>query len=214
MTETKQIFNLVIIDASGSMQNKVEEVQGGLNQLFNDLKVDQTKQPHVNNLITVVDFSSHSDFRELYVQADPQELSELQAGDYVPRGMTALYDAIGKAFLMVPEGADGVLVTVFTDGMENDSKEWKARDIKAIIEAKEAAGWTITYMGTNQESLLAAERLGIKRDKMLQYADSKAGTKYAFDKMSEARKKFQSSIIMDQPVEDIFDEENKRSTAS
>lgn len=206
MTKTKSIFNLVIIDASGSMSDKVEEVQGGLNQLFKELKEDEQTTPSVMNRITVVDFSSHGDFNELYVNADPSNLKELQKGDYVPRSMTALYDAIGKAFLLVPAKHDGVLVTIFTDGLENDSKEFKAADIKSLIQANEDKGWTITFMGTTQASMLEAERIGITRDKRLTYANDKKGTSYAFSKMSSARKKYQSAVLKETVVDDIFDE--------
>jgi len=208
MSDKKTIFNLIILDASGSMRSKVEEVQGGLNQLFLSLQEDLVNQTDVRNKTTVVDFSSHNDFRKLYVDADPSDLKELKDGDYVPRSMTALYDAIGQSFQMVPKDHQDVLVTIFTDGIENDSKEWKAPDIKALILDKEALGWTITFMGTTTESMLAAERIGIKADKMLRYSDSKAGTKHAFDKLSDARRKYQHAVAMEKPVNDIFDAHN------
>jgi len=212
MSDQKTILNLIILDASGSMRSKVEEVQGGLNQLFQGLQEDLVKQPDVRNKTTVVDFSSHNDFRKLYFDADPSDLKALKEGDYVPRSMTALYDAIGKAFQMVPEDQKDILVTIFTDGVENDSKEWKSADIKSLILEKEAQGWTITFMGTTTESMLAAERIGIKSDKMLRYSDSKAGTKYAFDKLSDARRKYQSSVAYSIRLEDIFNEDNVSSS--
>lgn len=212
MNTTKSIFNLIIIDASGSMRSKVDEVQGGLNQLFTELKEDEATQPEVSNSITVIDFSSHGDYNELYTNAKPSDLKELEDGEYVPRAMTALYDAIGKAFQTVPADQDGVMVTIFTDGIENDSKEFKAADIHSLITAKETQGWTITFMGTTQEAILAAHRLGIKRDKMLSYANSKQGTAYAWSKLSGARRKYQESIIKDTVVNDIFDEDDVTTT--
>ena len=212
MSKTKSIFNLVIVDASGSMKSKIEEVQGGLNQLFKELKEDEKAVASVKNKITVVDFSSHGDFNVLYNKAKPSKLKKLKDGDYVPRSMTALYDAIGKAFSQVPKSQDGVLVTIFTDGLENDSKEFKAADIKSLIEAKEALGWTITFMGTTQESMMHAQSIGIKRDRMMSYENSKKGTSYAFNKVSSARRKYQHAVLREETVDDIFDEGNVTTT--
>ena len=93
----KNIYNLLIIDASGSMSSKVEEVRGGVNQIFEDLKEDVTKQPLVKNKITVTDFSSHGDFNVLYKSVVPEALVEMKSifagarwkrwclGDYIHR---------------------------------------------------------------------------------------------------------------------------------
>lgn len=194
MTKTKSIFNLIIVDASGSMSDKIPEVTGGLNQIFSQLKEDALKEPDVLNLTTVTDFSSHGDFRILTDSKTPDQLILLKEGDYRTRAMTALYDAIGKSFLLVPEGQDGVFVTIFTDGLENDSKEFRLADIRKLIETKEKENWDINFMGCSAESLSEAESIGIKADKMMFYADSKEGTSAAFNMMSNARRGYKDSI--------------------
>jgi len=201
----KNIHNLLIIDASGSMGDKIPEVTGGINQIFNDLKNDEKNDSEVTNKTTVVDFSSHGDFNVLYGSATPSELVQLKPGDYTTRSMTALYDAIGKAFQLVPKNNDGVFVTIFTDGLENDSKEFKSATIRKLIKSKEDQGWTITYMGTNEEAIIQAESIGITRDKSLMYQDSKLGTSKAFKFMGSARQKYASAIKNKMKVEDIFD---------
>jgi len=210
----QKIHNLLIIDASGSMSSKVDEVRGGINQIFKDLKDDILSQPEILNEITVVDFSSHGDFRILYNAVKPADLVEMKAEDYQTRAMTALYDAIGKAFGLVKEDCDGVLVTIFTDGAENDSKEFKSADVKKLIQDKEAKGWTVTFMGTTQEAMMQAQSIGISRDKMLSYVNSKEGTSAAFTRMKDARKKYSSSVARKVKVEDIFDKNNVDDTAN
>lgn len=209
----KRIHNLLIVDASGSMTNKVEEVRGGINQIFKELKKDAKSEINIKNKITVVDFSSHGDFNILYDSVKPKDLVKLKPNDYKPRSMTALYDAIGKAFELMPEKVDGVLVTIFTDGLENDSKEFKAANIKKLIKQKESAGWTVTYMGTTQEAMMQAASIGITRDNMLAYRDSKKGTIQAFHKISEARRKYSNAMIKKVNVKDIFDKVNVDDTS-
>ena len=113
----------------------------------------------------------------------------------------------------MPDGKDGVLVTIFTDGAENDSKEFKSADIRQLIKTKEAQGWTITFMGTTQEAMMQAESLGIGRDKMLAYRDGKAGTMEAFSRMKSARKKFSDSVVQESSVDNIFDKKNVDDTS-
>lgn len=210
----KNIHNLLIIDASGSMNNKIEEVTGGINQIFTELKEDLKTTPEINNKITVVDFSSHGDFNVLYKSVTPDNLVQLKQGEYKTRSMTALYDAIGKAFHLISDENDGVLVTIFTDGQENDSKEFNNKTIKSLIQSKEEKGWTITYMGTTQAAMMEAQAMGITQDKRFSYNDSKVGTTSAFKKMSSARKKYSASIVNERKVEDIFDKENTDDTAN
>ncbi len=211
--KNKNIHNLLIIDASGSMRSKTEEVIGGINQIFTELKEDKESNTAVNNKITVVDFSSHGDFKVLYDAVEPENLIQMKDGDYIPRAMTALYDAIGKAFQLIQDENDGVFVTIFTDGQENDSKEFDATIIKQLIRKKEADDWIITFMGTTEQAMMEAQSIGITRDKMLSYTDSKAGSANAFKRMSKSRKKYMDSIISEQKVIDIFDKENTDDTA-
>ena len=95
----KNIYNLLVLDASGSMSSKVDEVRSGVNQIFKDLREDLVTQPEVANTITVTDFSSHGDFNVLYKDSKPGALVDMKEEDYSTRAMTALYDAIGKGMM-------------------------------------------------------------------------------------------------------------------
>jgi len=201
----KKIHNLLIIDASGSMSNKVEEVRGGLNQLIKEFKEDKINDPDVRNRITMIDFSSHGDFNILYDNAKVKDLKKLKKGDYKPRSMTALFDAIGKSFALVPKENDAVLVTIFTDGLENDSKEFKNADVKKLITEKEAENWTVTFMGTTKEAMTQAQNMGITRDKMMFYRDNETGTIDAFKKMSKSRLIHKDATKLNLKPSDIFE---------
>lgn len=210
MKKQKHIHHLIIVDASGSMERKVPEVQGGLNAIFRDLKAEEKEKKGAKNRITVTDFSSHGDFNVLYKNAKPGDLEMLADGDYSTRAMTALYDAIGKSFQLVPEKADAVLVTIFTDGFENDSKEFDASAIKKLIGKKQEAGWTVTFMGTSKEAMLQAHEIGIPRANVFAYEDSRAGTEEAFLMMNASRKFFEEKVINDEEVGDLFEGVEKK----
>lgn len=207
MKENKQIFNLIIVDASGSMGSKIPEVQGGLNQLINQIKKDDAENLKVKNITTVVDFSSSGDFNVIVDRKSSDRLTLLQDGDYTTRGMTALYDAIGKGFLLVPKEADAVFVSVITDGQENDSKEFKPATIKSLIKEKEKNGWAVTFMGTTQEAMLSAENIGIVAERRSLYVDSKVGTTNAFRRMSMAKRNYTSAVMESRAPVDLFKED-------
>jgi hypothetical protein len=101
----------------------------------------------------------------------------------VPRGSTAMLDAIGRAVnatgarlaAMPEDGRPGtVIVGIMTDGLENASREFTYPMVKALIEQQEQVyGWTFMYMGANQDAIEVGASLGVARDRSLTYAGPK-----------------------------------------
>jgi Mg-chelatase subunit ChlD len=150
----KKTTNLIIIDASGSMESKKEAVVNGLKELLAQIKIDAVKdKAKVKTSTIVIDFSGNGDVRELVNVSSSITLKDSISADYKTRGMTALYDAIGKGFNMVGKKEKNVFVSILTDGEENDSKEFKHEDVKKLIEKKRKLGWAITFR-EQQKSLL------------------------------------------------------------
>ena len=90
----------------------------------------------------------------------------------VPRGNTALLDAVGRAIVETGERlskmneADRpalVVVVIITDGQENASKEFSRTKIKEMISHQQSAyKWQFTYLGANQDAFAEAGSLGIQ----------------------------------------------------
>lgn len=192
MKKKTKLTNLIIIDASGSMSSKQSEVIGGLKTLFSQITSDVKKDKKtVTTKTVVVDFSGHGDFRTLISSDDSLSLDESIANKYSTRGMTALYDAIGKAFSLVSK-QDGVFVNIITDGEENDSKEFSSKDIQDLIESKKKDNWTITFMGTTEAIINKAVSLGVSRGNTMTFSDSARGVKMSMDKLSSTRSTYYS----------------------
>lgn len=191
--EPKQITNLIIIDASGSMGSKIPEVKGGLKELFKQIKADAAKDKgkiEQNNII--LDFSSHGDTRFLVESTNPDLLADSLADSYRTRGATALFDAIGKGFEKVPQDKQTVFVTIITDGEENDSKEFSYKAVQSLITSKKTLGWTITFMGTTEASLAQARSWGISMGNTMAFEDGAEGVSKAMNKMSNTRSAYYS----------------------
>lgn len=188
--------NLIIIDASGSMADKVDEVKGGVKELLKQIKKDATKdKSKLKTSTVVVDFSGQGDFNTLVNVNDSTDVVDSLADNYTTRGMTALYDAIGKAFAMVDANEKNVFVSIVTDGEENDSKELSHAKVKELIEGKKKLGWTVTFMGTTEMAVRDAQSLGVSRGNTMTFADSAKGMRTSSLTISNARSAYYSNAL-------------------
>lgn len=192
----KQITNLIIVDASGSMEDKKQEVIGGMKQLFKQIKDDAKKDKKKAETRTiVVDFSSAGDLNVLVDTKDSSDLKEEVADNYSTRALTALYDAIGKGFGMIGKKQDGVFVSIITDGLENDSKEVTQQKVKDLIEKAKKSKWGITFMGTSEESVSSAVSLGVLKGNVMKFDNSKKGMKRSMESLKMSRSAYYSSTL-------------------
>ncbi len=207
----KKICNLIVLDASGSMTDKATEVRHGLTNLFNDI----ASNDKVKNRTIVCDFSSAGDFNILIDTKKPYKLTREVAYMYQTRGMTALYDAIGKAFNIVDKKYDGVFVNIMTDGLENNSVEFGLKEVRKLIDKKRKKGWAITFMGTTEEALREARAMGVSALNTYKYEDAVEGARFASAVRNAARKKYSDMVMYAPPSERnadaLFDESDEKS---
>ena len=52
------------------------------------------------------------------------------------------------------------MFVILTDGLENSSKNYTRKDIFEMIEDKEHLGWTVVFLGADQDKYVA-EQLGV-----------------------------------------------------
>ncbi len=224
----KTTTNLIIIDASSSMESKKPEVKGGLKELLAQIKADAVKDKKTVKATTiVVDFSGQGDFKTLLNAEDSILLKDDVSDSYRTRGLTALYDAIGKGFALVDAKEKNVFVSILTDGEENDSKEFDYNKLKELIEAKKQLGWVITFMGTTESAIKSARSIGISAGNSLSFADNASGVMGALGTkghpgiFTSARKmyysntfsedpKFRSSVSMDSLLEEAAKDVDKQ----
>jgi hypothetical protein len=188
MTDSTYTAMLIILDRSGSMGLIRDDMVGGIEQLIRA----QDAQP---GMLTVDLVTFDTEVERTHHFADPLDVHvELE-----PRGATALYDAIGWSFngfgaslAELPEHArpGTVLVTIVTDGEENSSCEYTATTVRKMIEhQRDTFDWDISFLGTNQDAILEAQKIGIVAEDAMNYdlgAVGAAMTAHA-DKLSRRR---------------------------
>jgi len=124
----------VILDKSGSMASKLNDVVEGFNAYVDGL----AKEDQVDYLFSLTLFDTMVAYRDVAIPLS--KVSKLDAKSYVPGGNTALNDAIGITVRKIdgdrPQ-VDKVVTVIMTDGEENSSREWTHDAVKALIEQKE-----------------------------------------------------------------------------
>jgi Mg-chelatase subunit ChlD len=169
---------VLVIDRSGSMESIREDMEGGMKTLLGE-----QAQEEGTCLVTLVQFDSEY---EVLAQAVPA--AELVPYRLVPRGSTALLDAIGRTISDVrariealdPAGRPGHIVfAVITDGLENASKEWSRLQVMDCVKARVAEGWSFTFLGANQDAIQEGGGMGVAASSSLTYAASPEGTREA-----------------------------------
>lgn len=191
MTKTT---NLIIIDASGSMESKKEAVVSGLGELLKQIKIDAVRDKKTVKTGTIVlDFSGPEDIKTLVNVKDSCKLEDTISKNYSTRGSTALYDAIGTGFNMISKREKNVFVSILTDGEENASREFVYENVKKLIEEKKAKGWVITFMGTTEDAIKTAQGMGISIGNTMAFANTSKGMKTSTLTMSNARAMYYSN---------------------
>ncbi len=177
-----------ILDRSGSMQPLRADAVGG----FNTFLEAQKAVPGAARL-TVVLFDT--EVETPHDRADLASVAPFTMDDFVPRGMTALYDAVGDALYRLhsriaetpaQDRPERVVVAILTDGEENASRRFSRAQIADAIAARRAEGWDFTFLAANQDAMLAAEAIGIARQDAYAFDATPAGTRDAMFSMAEA----------------------------
>ena len=149
------IYNLIIVDESGSMSHLRESTLSGINETIGTIHSAQEEfaatQKHTLTLVTFDSGSNRPDVRTMIDNRPISEVKEFK--DYMPNGCTPLYDAMGQSLThlhdRIKDDKDATaVVTVLTDGLENASREWDAAGLRRLIEQLKSEGWSFAYMGS------------------------------------------------------------------
>ena len=138
---------LFLLDRSGSMDSCRQDTIDGFNSF-----VESQKQ--FGGTMTLCLFDDQ--FETVYEKTPIEEVPVLTEETFVPRGGTALLDAMGQVLKM--NLSDDAMVIILTDGEENSSRTYTSVHVKDLVDTKK---WKFVYLGANQDAVLAARDIGI-----------------------------------------------------
>ena len=183
MTKANLVEIIVVLDRSGSMSTVRNDTIGGFNTFVNDQKF----QAKGDVKLTLVQFDDQYEVN--YNGRQIQEVPSLTEATYIPRGMTALLDAVGKTINTVgdrlaktPEAERPYLVifVTITDGHENSSKEFKLDQIKGMIEHQTTKyNWQFVFLGADQNAFQAAS-MGFTASNTYNYTKAKTADTFTY----------------------------------
>ena len=201
-----RIFNLIIIDESGSMQSIKKAAIDSVNETIQTISSAQKKHEEQEHFVSLVTFND--DVKTVYECDAVNGVKELTAETYQPDCCTALYDAMGKSLNALRKKVaedDKVLVTIVTDGYENASQEYNLRTIKALVEKLKTKGWVFAYLGANQDAEEVAFSMSI--DNAMRWESTREGTAYMSERLNYSRSRwYDEAATNSERVKGFFDE--------
>ena len=180
---------ICVIDRSGSMESIRSDAIGGFNRFLAD-----QQEPEDPARLTMVLFDDQYDIT--YNGADIHTVPLLTNKTFVPRGSTALLDAVGKtlntvsarlAEIPADDRPEKVIVAILTDGHENASREFSLSVVREMISHYSTdLKWDFIYLAASQDAFSEAGQMGISADNTLQFSQDSAGIHDSFNNISKA----------------------------
>lgn len=164
-----------VVDRSGSMKSIAESMSAAFDAFIK-------KQALVPGecRVTVVQFDDR--YEPMYTALP---LNQVPPYSILPRGQTALLDALGKTIVVTGKrfGAmkeedrpSKVLFVIITDGQENASREYNQKQVFDLIKhQQERYAWEFIYLGANQDAIQVAQQLGVRQGNALTFDATEAG---------------------------------------
>lgn len=188
----------VLLDRSGSMETIAAEAVSAFNHFITEQMADDTDYVE----LSLVQFDDQ--YEPNYIRKPLKEVNPLILNEtYVPRGMTALFDAIGRSIneigselAMMPEEERParVLFVILTDGNENASYEFSRGNIKSMISHQgNMYNWDFIFLAAGIDAFAAGKDFGMKVNKCASFARSNDGIKAACQTMSSYAAAYRST---------------------
>lgn len=217
MTNINLTEIVAILDRSGSMHSLTKATIGGFNSFLAEQKKNGGKAR-----LTLAQFDDK--YQIDYDGVDIQSVKDLNEETYIPRGNTALFDAVGKTIVTVGERLSKlkeeerpgqVIFLIITDGQENASREFKvaAKISEMVKHQTDKYNWTFTFLGGGDSAFSQATSLGIHTNNAYNYSANAIGTNNVYLSVSNGvtrrREKAKDGVVFCASVALLNDEEKK-----
>jgi hypothetical protein len=180
---------ICIIDRSGSMESIRSDAIGGFNRFLADQQA-----PDDPARLTMVLFDDR--YEIVHDGTDIRKVRPLTNRTFVPRGTTALLDAIGKtlntvsarlADILADDRPEKVIVVILTDGYENASQEFSLPTVREMITRyTNELKWDFIYLAANQDAFGESAKMGITAGNTMHFNASSDGCSRVYDNISSA----------------------------
>jgi hypothetical protein len=170
MKTQKTIYHLVV-DKSGSMGDCIEQTVNGFNEQISRIKEMESEFPEQEISIGLTTFNHTVD--HIYYMRQLSGAYKMTFENYIPNGSTAMLDAMAETMLRLSNRLEEsnkqlpttIVMVILTDGYENASTKYTLKNVKEMVEAREASGtWTFSFLGATLDAVDVAEKMSIPRE--------------------------------------------------
>lgn len=178
------IHYVLILDKSGSMRDIKSLAIASFNEQIDRIRKIKAANPELEVRITLTTFND--EIRQDAFCHEIYQIEKLSPETYQPDSMTALYDAIGVTYRKMSDVVlpyEKVVFAIFTDGLENASREFKAADISQIIEESDKKGWDFSFYCLYEDKLQYRTQLNIPDENLVSMSLNEEGFKLMGDEL-------------------------------
>lgn len=199
------VFNLIILDESGSMGHVTDATISGCNEVLQSAKNSAIQNEKTQRqLMSIYAFQSGGRRPSRYIvkNENPLDVKEITRKEYVPDGCTPMLDAVGSTLselLTVAnthEDAVGI-VTIITDGYENSSQTYNWSTVARLINRAKELGWTINIIGANIDVDAMSKQLMV--DNVMAFKQDAKGTRNMFSGLAGSMAKRSKEYAQEAP---------------
>lgn len=206
---------ILILDRSGSMEDIKTDMEGGIKTY-----IEEQKKLSGECYVSLYQFDT--DYDPVFEYTDIKYVKPISL---IPRGGTALLDAIGKTINSVGERLaktpendrpEVVIISIITDGEENSSKEWNLVKIKELIKHQtDKYNWKFIFLGADQDAIQSGTSMGFARGSSMSFTKSSAGVGATFKTFNDASVMYRNLgasvnyIVSDKEREDAMQDNPK-----
>ncbi len=162
------VQSYILLDRTGSMSDIWDEALASVNAYADSFAADapgaEIAGADIDTAVTLAVFDHHDGmkFDVLRDKVDPAKWTKVTNDEANPRGMTPLYDAIGRIVSRAEADApEKAVIVIMTDGLENSSRELTNQGAKAALDRARAKGWEVVFLGAEFASFSDAETVGV-----------------------------------------------------
>ena len=207
MTKPNYTHLTLVVDRSGSMESIRDDAQGGINTLLTEQFAEDGELT-----VTLVEFDTTIDTVVRMTDTAPTYT-------LVPRGSTALLDAVGGEIVRTGENLtalsdeqkpEQVLFVVVTDGHENASVEYQLEAVRNLItQQRDQYNWAFQFLGA-AETAWQGREMGMDSSAFTGTGRGQ-GTAYSRlnNEMKEVRRLKKPMFEMEEVIPEVDDDSGK-----
>ncbi len=167
------VHSYILLDRTGSMSDIWDEALGSVNAYaasVGEADEGEIEGADIKTAVTlaVFDYQESLQFDVLRKDVTSETWIDVTNDEASPRGMTPLFDAIGRIVsLAEADKPEKAVIVIMTDGHENSSREITRDGAKAALDRAKANGWEVVFLGAEFANFGDADAVGMSASKTM-----------------------------------------------